>query len=82
MNEWLRSRLVCPRDKKQLKLNENILSCPENHIYPVFDGIPVMLVDDVEVTHDYINQTLKKITQTTDIKELRAGKIGGGQKYN
>lgn len=64
MNEWLQSRLVCPRDKKQLQLNENILSCPEKHDYQVFEGIPIMLVDDAEITHDYINQTLEKVAQS------------------
>lgn len=63
MNEWLRNRLVCPRDKEKLEFSENQLVCPQKHIYPVFDDIPVMLVDDVEVTHDYINRTLEKIAQ-------------------
>jgi ubiquinone/menaquinone biosynthesis C-methylase UbiE/uncharacterized protein YbaR (Trm112 family) len=63
MNDWLRSHLVCPRDKHKLEFSENKLICPEKHVYPVFDGIPVMLVDDVEVTHDYINRTLEKIAQ-------------------
>jgi ubiquinone/menaquinone biosynthesis C-methylase UbiE/uncharacterized protein YbaR (Trm112 family) len=63
MNEWLRSRLVCPRDKQTLTFSENRLICPEKHIYPVFDEIPVMLVDEAEVTHDYIKRTLEKIAE-------------------
>jgi ubiquinone/menaquinone biosynthesis C-methylase UbiE/uncharacterized protein YbaR (Trm112 family) len=71
MNEWLINHLVCPRDKQALIFSENKLTCPQNHIYPVFEEIPVMLVDDVEVTHDYINRTLEKITQlkTDDTNE-------------
>ncbi|HEY8560617.1 MAG TPA: methyltransferase domain-containing protein [Pyrinomonadaceae bacterium] len=61
MNEWLQSRLVCPRDKEPLKFSENRLTCPRGHVYPVFEDIPVMLVDDAEITHDYINRTLEKI---------------------
>src|SRR5215203_1913188 len=61
MNEWLQSHLVCPRDKQDLEFSENQLICPEKHVYPVFDGIPVMLVDEAEITHDYINRTLEKI---------------------
>lgn len=68
MNDWLRSRLVCPRDKQKLEFSDNQLICPERHIYPVFDGIPVMLVDDVEVTHDYINRTLEKIAQAQTVE--------------
>jgi ubiquinone/menaquinone biosynthesis C-methylase UbiE/uncharacterized protein YbaR (Trm112 family) len=74
MNEWLRSRLVCPRDKQALELSINQLICPQNHIYPVFEEIPVMLVDDVEVTHDYINRTLEKVTKskTDDTEENKS----------
>ena len=63
MNEWLIDHLVCPRDKQALKSSGNELICPGGHRYPVFEGIPVMLVDDVEVTHDYINRTLKKVSE-------------------
>jgi ubiquinone/menaquinone biosynthesis C-methylase UbiE/uncharacterized protein YbaR (Trm112 family) len=63
MNDWLRSHLVCPRDKQTLEFSETQLICPAKHIYPVFEEIPVMLVDEAEVTHDYINRTLEKIAQ-------------------
>ncbi len=66
MNDWLKNHLVCPRDKKELVFSENKLICPEKHTYPVFEDIPVMLVNDVEITHDYINQTLRKIADTTN----------------
>ena len=66
MNEWLRSHLVCPRDKKALEFTNNQLICSENHIYPVYENIPVMLVDDVEITHDYINQTLETVSKSPD----------------
>lgn len=62
MNEWLRTHLVCPRDKKHLDLVDDQLTCEDGHAYPVYDGIPIMLVDDAEVTHDYIRQTLEKVS--------------------
>ncbi len=62
MNEWLLTRLACPRDKQALELSADRLICPDGHAYPVFDGIPVMLVDDAEVTHDYINRTFEKVS--------------------
>lgn len=75
MNDWLRSHLVCPRDKQKLEFSENQLICPQKHIYPVYDDIPVMLVDEAEVTHDYINRTLEKIAHA---KEEAASTEKGG----
>ena len=80
MNEWLQSRLVCPRDKQKLGFSENQLVCPQNHIYAVFEGIPVMLVDDVEVTHDYINRTLEKIAEDQDQTAENQGSQNGSGK--
>lgn len=63
MNNWLANHLVCPRDKQQLNLQENELICPNDHRYPIVSGIPVMLVDDVDATHGYIEKTLKKVAE-------------------
>ncbi len=68
MNEWLRSHLVCPRDKQTLELSKNELICSEKHKYPVFEDIPVLLIDDTEITHDYINRTFEKISQPENEK--------------
>lgn len=79
MNEWLKNHLVCPRDKQALEFAENKLVCADKHIYPVFDGIPVMLVDDAEITHEYINRTLEKVNQTAtedlSCRDLAASEI-------
>lgn len=61
MNEWLKSNLVCPRDKEKLEIIDEKLVCPKNHSYPIVENVPVMLVDDVETTHDYITRTLEKV---------------------
>jgi SAM-dependent methyltransferase/uncharacterized protein YbaR (Trm112 family) len=66
MNEWLRSRLVCPRDKKALEISGRRLTCPDGHLYPIVDDIPVMLVDDAETTHDYITKTIEQTARTGD----------------
>src|ERR1044072_8766951 len=89
MNEWLRSHLVCPRDKEKLETKDDKLICPKNHSYPIVEDIPVMLVDDVETTHDYITRTLEKIAnfeagkqeskngaaQTNEVDEFVQGEI-------
>jgi ubiquinone/menaquinone biosynthesis C-methylase UbiE/uncharacterized protein YbaR (Trm112 family) len=80
MNEWLQSRLVCPRDKRKLDYRENQLICPEKHIYPVFEDIPVMLVDDAEITHDYINRTLEKIAQAKEKESVNGDSQNGSHK--
>jgi ubiquinone/menaquinone biosynthesis C-methylase UbiE/uncharacterized protein YbaR (Trm112 family) len=66
MNEWLRNHLACPRDKKSLDRSGDRLVCADGHAYPIFDDIPVMLVDDVETTHDYITKTLAKVAAGND----------------
>lgn len=63
MNKWLLDHLVCPRENLKLELRNDTLVCADGHIYPIHDGVPILLVDDAEVTHDYINQTLKQVSQ-------------------
>jgi uncharacterized protein YbaR (Trm112 family) len=47
---WCLDNLVCPRDKARLDLEKDGLACVHGHYYPVVDGIPIMLLDDVEQT--------------------------------
>lgn len=61
MNSWLRDVLVCPRDKNKLAESAGRLICSDGHSYPVVDGIPVMLLDEVEPTHHYITETLDDV---------------------
>lgn len=58
MNDWLLGQLACPRDGAALTLRDGRLSCGRGHHYPVVDGCPILLVDDVEATHGYIHETL------------------------
>lgn len=77
MDEWLRTHLVCPRDKSALETAEGGLHCPSGHEYPIFEGVPVMLVDDAESTHGYIAKTLEKISANSagDSEDTPAGEI-------
>jgi ubiquinone/menaquinone biosynthesis C-methylase UbiE/uncharacterized protein YbaR (Trm112 family) len=63
MNEWLRNHIVCPRDKEKLETKGENLICQKQHTYPVVDGIPIMLIDDIETTHGYITSTLEKVSK-------------------
>lgn len=62
MNKWLVDHLVCPREKNKLELKNETLICTDGHAYPIYEEIPIMLVDEAEITHDYINQTLKRVS--------------------
>ena len=54
---WFARELVCPRDKSDLRRDGEHLVCRQHvHTYPIVDGIPIMLVDDVP-------QTLPDLTQ-------------------
>lgn len=52
MNRWLKDNLVCPRDWAALEHHDRELVCPNGHSYPIVEGIPVMLLEDVEHTHE------------------------------
>jgi SAM-dependent methyltransferase/uncharacterized protein YbaR (Trm112 family) len=43
--------LVCPRDKQSLAEETAGLICPQGHRYAVIEGIPILLVSEVEQTH-------------------------------
>ncbi|MCY7347866.1 MAG: methyltransferase domain-containing protein [Pyrinomonadaceae bacterium] len=73
MNNWLRENLVCPRDKKELQLENNRLICPENHIYPVVDDVPVMLLEETEPNHHYITETLEGVAGDQFSGEMKIG---------
>jgi ubiquinone/menaquinone biosynthesis C-methylase UbiE/uncharacterized protein YbaR (Trm112 family) len=83
MNKWLEKNLVCPRDKESLVLQNNELICPKKHAYPVVSDIPVMLVDDAESTHGYIERTLNTVAELKhsgqDFEESNSGSKGSNE---
>lgn len=60
MDAWLLSSLVCPRHSYPLSLSGGELSCPGNCRYPVVDGVPVMLLDDVTQTMSVAGDSLNQ----------------------
>ena len=61
MDQWLRENLLCPRDHDALELRGAKLVCPSNHTYPVIEGIPIMLLDDVVQTQWPATATLEEV---------------------
>ena len=61
MNDWLERHLACPRDKRSLVRHGESLTCTEGHVYSVVEGIPVLIFDDGDATHDYLLKTLQQV---------------------
>lgn len=51
MDQWLLEHLACPRCRAGVVADANGVTCARGHRYPIVDGIPVMLLDDVRQTH-------------------------------
>jgi SAM-dependent methyltransferase/uncharacterized protein YbaR (Trm112 family) len=53
--------IVCPRDRTQLELKNGALQCPEGHRYASVDGIPVLLVEEVDPTHRACSKSPERV---------------------
>ncbi|MEW6600877.1 MAG: methyltransferase domain-containing protein [Nitrospirota bacterium] len=50
MNRWLLENMECPRHHTALSCHANELMCPNGCRFPVIDGVPVMLLEEVQQT--------------------------------
>lgn len=50
MDSSLLAQIACPRDRGLLETNGAWLECEHGHRYPVIQGVPILLVDDVSQT--------------------------------
>jgi SAM-dependent methyltransferase/uncharacterized protein YbaR (Trm112 family) len=78
MDSWYLANLVCPRDGTHLSLQEEQLICQQGHEYPVVDGIPVMLLDDVAQTMFVAENSLKLARENSDASGFYLDSIGIG----
>lgn len=60
IDQWYIENLRCPVDKSSLIVSNGELLCSCGRSYPVVDGIPVMLRDDVPLTIDIAAASLKR----------------------
>ncbi len=65
MDPWYLSHLVCPRDHQDLREAGGRLVCASGHKYPVVDGVPVMLLDDVAQTMPIADASLARARAAT-----------------
>ena len=61
----LRERLVCPRDHGPLSDANGALRCAAGHVYPIVDGVPVMLIADVPQTFKAAGASLARASGST-----------------
>ncbi len=71
MNDWLRNRLVCPRDAGKLENRRDGLVCREKHFYPVIEDIPVMLVEEALETHHHTSETFRQVADQKRGKKIK-----------
>ena len=64
--------LVCPRDHSLLqRASPGSLTCEHGHRYPVVDGVPVLLRDDVDQTMALASASMARATHQSGAVDLR-----------
>ena len=79
LDPWFIGKLACPWDHAALDAAERDLSCPRcQRRFPIVDGIPVLLRDDVNHPH---TGTLKSIEQSRSggVTEYEDRELGPGE---
>lgn len=59
-DHWFVENLVCPVDRGPLRLEDSTLACSAGHVYPVVDGVPVMMTATLPPTMDGVEQSLRR----------------------
>ena len=75
MDQWYLDNLVCPADKSALRYEDGVLISSKGRRYPVVEGIPVMLMDDVEQTMPLITASLERAKNNEDVIDTRASHL-------
>ena len=70
--------LVCPRDKLCLREEGDDLVCERGHRYAVIEGIPILLVSEVEQTHIEGTRALA-LAESRDVASLPQFNVGNGE---
>jgi SAM-dependent methyltransferase len=60
IESWLALHLACPIDHLPVRIEGALLECANGHSYPIVDGVPVMLRDDVPQTIDFVNASIAR----------------------
>ena len=60
INSWYERNVICPRDHLPLKSQNEHLVCGRGHVYPLVDGVPVLLLNDVPQTMHVAEASLRR----------------------
>jgi SAM-dependent methyltransferase/uncharacterized protein YbaR (Trm112 family) len=60
LDPWYLTHLACPRDHLALHEAGARLACSAGHSYPVVNGVPVLLLDDVAQTMGIAEESMKR----------------------
>lgn len=60
IDDWFLANLVCPRDKEGLTFSDSQLRCNAGHVYPVIEGVPVMLIEEAPDTLEVMSASVAK----------------------
>ena len=50
IDSWAQRHLACPRDFKPFEILADRLRCPQNHTYPIVEGVPILLIAEIVPT--------------------------------
>ena len=64
--------LACPRDQRPLIPSDAALTCSEGHRYPIIEGFPILLRDDVPHTHWAATLSLESARQGSALDDWAA----------
>lgn len=70
--------LACPRDRRPLRRQVDTLICESGHSYPIIEGVPVLLVSEMEQTHIEGTRSLK-VAESGDASSLAKFEIRPGE---
>lgn len=73
-NDWPQL-VVCPRDKRSVRVQGDFLVCPDNHRYRVVEGVPIMLVSEAPQTHIEGTRALE-VAESGDASQLARFQLG------
>lgn len=72
---WFSENLVCPVSSEKLEYEDGALKSPSGRIYPVVDGIPVMLVGEQQQTMDLAHKSLARAMGDQCVIDQRAPEL-------
>lgn len=72
LDSWYLSNLVCPIDGASLDYDGESLRSKAGRIYPVVDGVPVLLVEEEQQTLSVARASIDRAQGRTDIVDQRA----------